>query len=140
MTNYQDLLAELEQELEGIQYERARIERKEAALKTSIEGLKQLIEISSPSQPPSTDVPLIPAYLFKDSSIIEAGVRYLQLVGKPQKTRPMVDSIVSHGLKSNADDPYITFRSVWMRAMKKHGTFTYNEKKEWGLPEWNMKD
>jgi hypothetical protein len=139
--DYRELLTDLEAQLAGIEDERAKLETKQAALLTTITGIRQLINLGVTTGPASHDSPktqtvVIPKNTFRGmNKIVPGAIKYLRLVGEPKKNRELVDGMIAAGFPTKADDPYTTFRSVLYREMRANRTFTYDDKM-WGLPEW----
>lgn len=136
MTDNYALLADFEAELVHVTSERARLDKREAALRKTIAGLRELISLNGGTPPASpTSEVVIPPNHFDGLTITDAATEYLLMAGKPQTNRQIVEALTKGGITSTAKDFSSTVRAILLREHEKpDGTLV------WDVPNWYLRE
>ena len=134
-TSYDKMLEQLESELAGIEIEYSKLNKKRTLLQDAVAKVKDLKSLANGSMVGKEPLYAISPHAFDNLTIVNAAIKYLKLMGKPQRNRTLVDDLIRGGVPTKAGNPSMTIRSVLKREMDNKGTFTW-ENGEWGLSEW----
>jgi propanediol dehydratase large subunit len=140
LNKYKAVLAELEEQLAGIEDERAKLEIKHSALQETISGMRRLIGLTNGSKvPPQTDAPVLSRTTFKDLKIVPATKKYLEMMKRGQTTRELATAFEQGGFKSESKNLIDTIRSILRRDSEKENPTVIWKDGKWELAEWHSR-
>lgn len=134
------MLKGLESELEQVDSEIEVLENRREALYATIEGIQTLISLNGGSVPVKPERPQFPRNAFKDLGIVEAAVKYLGIVKRPQTTREVVDALILGGKKSDSKNFADMARVTLIKESEKEKPRIKWKDHKWELPEWSKKE
>ncbi len=133
------LLKELEGELASAREARQSAVLRVAALEQAVNGVRDLVKLNGGSVPTTQQQALFEKDAFADMGTVEAAVKFLGLVGKPQTNRQVVDALIQGGKKSDAKSIPDTIRTTLLREAEKPAGRLRWVNLKWELTEWAEK-
>ncbi len=134
------LLKGFEEELEQVEDEIDVLERRRSALLNTVEGIRELISLNGGSAPAKPERPRFPRNAFADLGTVEAAVKYLGIVKRPQTTREMVDALILGGKKSESKNYTDMVRITLLKETEKGNPRISWKDHKWELPEWSKEE
>lgn len=134
------LLKGFEEELEQVESEMEILEKRRDALEITVRGIRQLINLNGGSLPVKPERPLFPRNAFTDLGTVEAAVKYLGIVKRPQTTREVVDALLLGGKKSESKNFTDTVRITLLKESEKGNPRICWTDLKWELPEWSNEE
>jgi hypothetical protein len=138
----QELLSDFEEKLAVVSAERERLGKEEDALKSAIEGIRNWLGLNASGlaarsniDEPSQAEPVIPKKAFKDMDTRPAARKYLELVGKPQSTREILNALLDGGWTTKSEDPIDVLNGALKRDQKKPNPMFIKKDGKWELGE-----
>lgn len=133
-TDYQQILADLEQEQENIErmivWVKGRIAQQADSAQAVVSAAKPL-----PSSGPMRFPRLLPADAFFRMSVPEAIKKYLNMVKRPKTAKEITAALDAGGLTHQAKNLYATVYPTLLR-MEGNNEVVRVSKREWALAEW----
>jgi hypothetical protein len=113
------------------------VQEREAMLKTTISNLEKLMGANLTQSPEAPEAPAAPPPStvkgpYSDMTIAQAAIKYLETVGRPQKTRIIADALKKGGSKSTNH-----YRAVY-NGLLQHDKLAHlnKETSKWALLAW----
>lgn len=137
--DYKAVLADLEVKYARLSDQRRALDAKEQALKSTIAGVKRLVDLESKEETQSAKPePYIPSNAYTEMGVVEAAYRYLFAMGAPQTNRNLTDALLAHGFQTESKSPPETVRI----SLKQRGgpIGIYFRDGKWHLWEWEQSE
>jgi hypothetical protein len=134
------MLKDLERELASVSVEREALERRHSALEKAVAGVRELISLNGGAVPAlATERPAITRNQFADMGNLDASIKYLEMAGKPQTNREVLNALIAGGKTSKSKSFSDTLRVTLLReAEKPDGRLTWKPP-HWSLRSWDEK-
>jgi hypothetical protein len=131
------ILKGLEEELASVATEREGLTKRQTALEKTIAGIRDLISLNGGTVPtPADSRPQFPRNAFADMGTVDAAIKYLRIIKKPQTNREVVDALILGGKKSDAKSVSDTIRITLLREADKPSGRVIWTGHQWTLREW----